>query len=86
MATSEGPVSVVIPQMGVVENVLVVEWLRSAGSIVAAGEEIVIIDTNKAEVQLEAPAAGMLEILVPAGDDEVPVGTVIGRVAPASKP
>ena len=89
MATSEegaapaGPAGaeLTIPQMGVVEQVLVVEWLVEDGSLVAAGESVVVIDTDKAETELEAPASGRLHVLVPAGDEEVAVGTVLATVS-----
>lgn len=72
----------VVPQMGVVEQVLVVEWLVDDGSEVAAGEPVVVVDTDKAETELEAPAPGRLTILVEAGDeDEVAVGTVLATIA-----
>lgn len=82
-AAPAGPASaeLKIPQMGVVEQVLVVEWLVKDGSLVAAGESVVVIDTDKAETELEAPASGRLSILVEAGDDEVAVGTVLATVA-----
>ena len=70
-----------IPQMGVVEQVLVVEWLVENGSQVTAGEPVVVIDTDKAETELEAPASGRLHVLVPAGDEEVAVGTVLATVS-----
>ncbi|MYE08273.1 MAG: dihydrolipoamide acyltransferase [Acidimicrobiaceae bacterium] len=70
-----------IPQMGVVEQVLVVEWLVEDGSQVTAGEPVVVIDTDKAETELEAPASGRLHVLVPAGDEEVAVGTVLATVS-----
>lgn len=86
MATSEegaGPAGaeLAVPQMGVVEQVLVVEWLVEDGSLVAAGDPVVVIDTDKAETELEAPASGRLLVLVPAGDEEVAVGTVLATVA-----
>ena len=72
----------VVPQMGVVEQVLVVEWLVDDGSTVAAGDPVVVIDTDKAETELEAPASGRLTILVAASDeDEVAVGTALATVA-----
>lgn len=71
----------VVPQMGVVEQVLVVEWLVEDGSEVAASDPVVVIDTEKAETELEAPASGRLTILVAAGDeDEVAVGTVLATI------
>lgn len=70
-----------VPQMGVVEQVLVVEWLVDDGSTVAAGDPVVVIDTDKAETELEAPASGCLTILVAASDeDEVAVGTVLATI------
>ncbi len=72
----------VVPQMGVVEQVLVVEWLVDDGSEVATGDPVVVVDTDKAETELEAPASGRLKILVEAGDeDEVAVGTVLATIA-----
>ena len=73
----------VVPQMGVVEQVLVVEWLVPDGSEVAAGEPVVVIDTDKAETELEAPTSGQLRILVPASDLEVAVGTALATVTGA---
>ena len=71
----------VVPQMGVVEQVLVVEWLVDDGSEVAASDPVVLIDTDKAETELEAPASGRLKILVEASDeDEVAVGTVLATI------
>ncbi len=71
----------VVPQMGVVEQVLVVEWLVDDGSEVAASDPVVVIDTDKAETELEAPASGRLTILVAASDeDEVAVGTVLATI------
>ena len=86
MATSEdGAASagaeLTIPQMGVVEQVLVVEWLVPDGAAVNAGDPVVVIDTDKAETELEAPSAGRLNILVPVSDEEVAVGTVLATVA-----
>ncbi|MCY3649382.1 MAG: lipoyl domain-containing protein [Acidimicrobiaceae bacterium] len=86
MATSEegaapAGAELTIPQMGVVEQVLVVEWLVEDGSQVTAGEPVVVIDTDKAETELEAPASGRLHVLVPAGDEEVAVGTVLATVS-----
>ena len=80
-SSGSGSAAVVIPQMGVVEQVLVVEWLVGDGALVAAGDPVVVVDTDKAETELEAPASGRIQILVPAGDDEVAVGTVLATVA-----
>ncbi len=76
-----GTVELTVPHMGVVEEVLVVEWLVDDGSLVSEGEPVVVIDTDKAETELEAPASGTLNIVVEADDDyEVPVGTALGII------
>jgi pyruvate/2-oxoglutarate dehydrogenase complex dihydrolipoamide acyltransferase (E2) component len=72
-----------VPQLGVDENIVVVEWLVAAGAAVEAGTPVVVIETEKAETELEAPAAGTVEITVEPGDDEYTVGTVLGHVVTA---
>ncbi len=69
-----------VPQMGVVSEVIVLEWLVASGVAVNAGDPVVLVETDKAETELEAPAAGTLEIVVTAGDTEIPVGTVLAYV------
>ena len=57
----------------------IVRWLHGAGDEVGAGQEIVEIETDKAVVGVEAEAAGVLEIVVPAGGSAA-VGAVIARL------
>jgi pyruvate/2-oxoglutarate dehydrogenase complex dihydrolipoamide acyltransferase (E2) component len=81
------PVPIVVPASGVVEFFLLIEWLQEAGSRVSEGDEVVLIESEKAELVLEAPASGTLEILVAADPSaevevEVEVGATIGRIVP----
>ena len=69
-----------VPHMGVVEEVVVLEWLAADGEAVAAGQEIVVVETEKAEVTLEAPASGVLRIEAEASDLEIPVGAVLAVI------
>ena len=71
---------IVMPQQGLVEEIVVVEWLRPDGSEVAAGEPIVQVETEKAQIEVVAPAAGTLRIAVQAGPDVIPVDTVLGEI------
>ncbi len=75
-------VPLTVPQMGVVEEVVVIEWLVDPGAAVAQGQEVVIVETEKAEVALESPADGAIEIVVAASDDEVPVGATLAYIDP----
>jgi pyruvate/2-oxoglutarate dehydrogenase complex dihydrolipoamide acyltransferase (E2) component len=68
--------------MGVVEQVIVLEWLVGDGAAVAEGDPVVLLETDKAETELEAPVAGRIEIHVPVSDDEIPVGAVLATIHP----
>lgn len=73
----------------------VIRWLKKAGDAVQAGESLVLVETEKAAVELDSPATGILrEIRVPEGhvavaqllaviEDEVAAGeNPISRPAP----
>jgi len=79
------PVPIVVPASGVVEVFLLLEWMAEAGDQVEEGDDVVMLESEKAELAVEAPASGRLEILVhpdPSGDVEVEVGATIGRIVP----
>ena len=75
-------VPLTVPQMGVVEEVVVIEWLVDAGAAVVEGQEVVIVETEKAEVALESPASGAIDIVATVSDDEVPVGATLAYIDP----
>lgn len=53
-------------------------WLKREGDSVTSGEPLVEVETDKAQVEIEAPASGVLgKILVPAGADRVMVGAIL---------
>ena len=76
--STPGETPLAIPHQGMVEFVCLIEWLKNDGSAVAAGEAVARIETDKAVTTIDATTAGTLHILVPAGDAELPPGTVIG--------
>jgi 2-oxoglutarate dehydrogenase E2 component (dihydrolipoamide succinyltransferase) len=57
----------------------VAAWRKNDGDIVAKGEILVALDTDKVSNELEAPVAGRLKILVPQGE-EVAIGAVIATI------
>ena len=73
-------IPVVVPQMGVVEEFVVLEWHVDDGSSVTAGQVLATIETEKAEVEVESPASGRLEILIPAGPEPVQVSETLGNI------
>ena len=60
-----------LPNLGAeTDEARVNTWHKAAGDTVMEGEVIAEIETEKANVDLEAPASGRItEILVPAGAD-----------------
>ena len=82
MSATRDRVPLTVPHMGVVEEVVVIEWLVDPGSTVTAGQEVVVVETEKAEVTLEAPTGGIIDITVAASDLEVPVGATLAYITP----
>jgi pyruvate dehydrogenase E2 component (dihydrolipoamide acetyltransferase) len=62
------------------EEGTILTWLKRDGDAVAAGEDLVEIETDKATVTHVADAAGVLTLLAAEGDT-LPVGAPIARVA-----
>jgi pyruvate dehydrogenase E2 component (dihydrolipoamide acetyltransferase) len=56
------------------------EWLKQPGDRVQKGEAIALIESDKANVELESIAAGIVVELLCEPEQEVKVGTVIARV------
>jgi pyruvate/2-oxoglutarate dehydrogenase complex dihydrolipoamide acyltransferase (E2) component len=62
------------------DSVFVTEWAVAEGTRVEAGTVVCSIETSKAIVEIEAPAAGFVRQRAKAGD-EVPIGGVLGWVS-----
>lgn len=71
---------IVIPQLGLVESVVLLEWLVPDGGPVEKGTPVVLVETEKAQTEIVAPATGTLSVTIPASDQDVPVGTEVGHV------
>ncbi len=62
------------------ESATVLRWLKEAGQRVRMGEPLVELETDKAAIEVEAPADGTLEsILAPEGT-QLPIGAALGRL------
>ncbi len=70
-----------MPKLGqTVEEAMIVQWLKQEGDEVKEGEPLFTVQTDKAEIEFESPAAGtLLKILVEAGI-EIPVLTVVALI------
>jgi pyruvate dehydrogenase E2 component (dihydrolipoamide acetyltransferase) len=65
------------------EEGTILKWLKSDGDEVSKGEELVEIETDKANMTYEADSDGVLEIVAQEGDT-LPVGETIARLGSGS--
>src|SRR5260370_4040290 len=79
---------VILPALGMSQDTgIIVRWLKAEGEEVARGEPLAEIETDKATVEIEAPASGILAQVSGAVGVEIPVGQVIASiVTPAELP
>lgn len=69
-----------IPQAGSeMEEGELADWLVPSGSRVDEGQSVYVLATDKVELEVEAPATGILHHVGEAGQVYT-VGTVIGRI------
>src|ERR671922_1032711 len=61
------------------EEGTILKWLKSPGDEVKRGEELVEIETDKANMTYEADLEGVLEIVAQEGDT-LPVGQTIAQI------
>jgi pyruvate dehydrogenase E2 component (dihydrolipoamide acetyltransferase) len=72
---------VVMPQMGYdMTEGTVVRWVKHEGDDVKRGETIAEIETDKATIEMEASATGVLRRIVVEEGKTVPVGQIIGFI------
>jgi pyruvate dehydrogenase E2 component (dihydrolipoamide acetyltransferase) len=78
---------VIMPALGVAqEKGTLLHWLKAEGQSVTKGEPLMEVETDKATVEIEAPASGILAHVTASPGDEVPVGNRIALiVAPGEK-
>src|SRR6056297_358633 len=79
-------IQVEVPTVGEsISEVQIGQWLKSEGQWVESGEDIVDIETEKASVQIPAPASGYLEGILKNADEFASVGEVIASIRLAEK-
>ncbi|HSC91457.1 MAG TPA: dihydrolipoamide acetyltransferase family protein [Gaiellaceae bacterium] len=74
------PTDVIMPMLGMnQETGKVLRWLKAEGEVVAKGEALAEVETDKVTVEVEAPADGVLGPRSPEGED-VPVGEAFALI------
>ncbi|MGH7410287.1 MAG: dihydrolipoamide acetyltransferase family protein [Candidatus Methylomirabilis sp.] len=77
-------IEVVMPQMGEsVAEGTVVTWLKKAGEAVAKDEPLVAISTDKVDIEIPSPGAGILSTILVHEGQSVPIGAVLGYLGEA---
>jgi pyruvate dehydrogenase E2 component (dihydrolipoamide acetyltransferase) len=72
---------VIMPALGMNQDTgRLLRWLRAEGETVAKGEPVMEIETDKATVEVEAPADGVLSAVTAREGDEVPVGQRVAMI------
>jgi pyruvate dehydrogenase E2 component (dihydrolipoamide acetyltransferase) len=73
---------VYMPALGMnQETGTLLRWLKAEGESVAKGEPLMEVATDKTDVEIEAPASGVLRNVTAKEGDEIPVGQVIALIA-----
>lgn len=80
-------INVEVPTVGEsISEVQVGQWLKQEGEWVAAGEDLVEIETEKASVQIPSPASGILQGILKDSEEFATVGEVIASIQPSDQP
>jgi len=61
------------PLSQTMDTLVLVEWLKSEGDVVHKGEPLFLVESDKATLEIEAPASGLLASIEAAAGTEVPV-------------
>jgi pyruvate dehydrogenase E2 component (dihydrolipoamide acetyltransferase) len=72
---------IVMPRLSdSMEEGTILKWMKAVGDEVAVGDELVEIETDKANMVYESDAAGTLVEIIAGENDTLPIGEVIARV------
>jgi pyruvate dehydrogenase E2 component (dihydrolipoamide acetyltransferase) len=74
-------VEVIMPALGLAQETgKVIRWLKAEGDSVQPGDALLEVETDKVTVEIESEAAGVLDGIVAAEGEDVPVGRVIAMI------
>jgi pyruvate dehydrogenase E2 component (dihydrolipoamide acetyltransferase) len=81
------PVNIIVPPLSqTLDTLVLVEWLKNVGDPIQKGEPLFTVETDKATLDVEAPADGILESVSAGAGDEVQIHGVIGRIRESGEP
>ncbi|MFM7581264.1 MAG: E3 binding domain-containing protein, partial [Caldilinea sp.] len=75
------PTQVLMPPLSqTLETLVLVEWLKQSGQPVTKGEPLFLVESDKATLEVEAPASGVVSALLVEPGTEVRVKTPIALI------
>ena len=79
------PANIVVPEVGEsIVDARVAKWLRREGEVVAVGDPLVELETDKIDLEVSAPQAGVLKRIDRKDGEDVKVGEVLGVIEEAA--
>lgn len=79
------PANIVVPEVGEsIVDARVAKWLRREGEVVAVGDPLVELETDKIDLEVSAPQGGVLTRIDRKDGEDVKVGEVLGVIEEAS--
>jgi 2-oxoglutarate dehydrogenase E2 component (dihydrolipoamide succinyltransferase) len=79
------PANIVVPEVGEsIVDARVAKWLRREGEIVAVGDPLVELETDKIDLEVSAPQGGVLKRIDRKDGEDVKVGEVLGVIEDAA--
>ena len=73
--------NIVVPELGEsVVEATVIRWIKNEGEAVSMGETLVELETEKANFEVAAETAGVLEKIFKNPDEDVEIGDVLGMI------
>ena len=75
------PSNIVVPEVGEsIVDARVAKWLRKEGDAVAVGDPLVELETDKIDLEVSAPQAGVLGRIDRKDGEDVKVGEILGVI------
>jgi 2-oxoglutarate dehydrogenase E2 component (dihydrolipoamide succinyltransferase) len=79
------PANIVVPEVGEsIVDARVAKWLRREGEVVAVGDPLVELETDKIDLEVAAPQGGVLKRIDRKDGEDVKVGEVLGVIEEAA--
>jgi 2-oxoglutarate dehydrogenase E2 component (dihydrolipoamide succinyltransferase) len=79
------PANIVVPEVGEsIVDARVAKWLRREGEVVAVGDPLVELETDKIDLEVSAPQGGVLKRIDRKDGEDVKVGEILGVIEEAT--